>query len=148
MSANKTANYRLNQWEPEDKVLRTEFNEDNKKIEDALTALAAADKTESAARKALETAITGKGNCSVGFFTYQGTGSTTTTINFPRKPFAFIAIGFTTIMIGWGGINAACLSNGATQSVVWSGNQFKMEYSGEPRNYVNNSTSTYYVTAF
>ena len=36
MSTNKTTHYQLNQWEPEDKVLRTEFNEDNQKIDAAL----------------------------------------------------------------------------------------------------------------
>lgn len=40
--ANKTANYQLNQWEPEDNFLRTDFNEDNAKIEAALNSLAAA----------------------------------------------------------------------------------------------------------
>ena len=38
---NKTTNYQLNQWEPEDDFLRTDFNEDNAKIEAALTALTA-----------------------------------------------------------------------------------------------------------
>ena len=42
MSTNKTTHYQLNQWEPEDKVLRTEFNEDNLKIDQALAALAGA----------------------------------------------------------------------------------------------------------
>ncbi len=36
MSTNKTQHYQLNQWEAEDKVLRTEFNEDNQKIDQAL----------------------------------------------------------------------------------------------------------------
>ena len=36
MSTNKTTHYQLNQWEPEDKVLRTEFNQDNQKIDQAL----------------------------------------------------------------------------------------------------------------
>ena len=37
---NKTTNYQLNQWEPEDSFLRTDFNEDNAKIEAALTEMA------------------------------------------------------------------------------------------------------------
>ena len=36
MSTNKTTHYQLNQWEAEDKVLRTEFNEDNQKIDAAM----------------------------------------------------------------------------------------------------------------
>ncbi len=39
MAGNHTNNYHLNQWEPEDKVLRTEFNEDNLKIDEALAGL-------------------------------------------------------------------------------------------------------------
>ena len=51
MSTNKTQHYQLNQWEAEDKVLRTEFNEDNQRLEDALTNLAEglAGKAETAA---------------------------------------------------------------------------------------------------
>ena len=36
MATNYTTNYQLNQWEPTDQVLRTEFNADNVKIETAL----------------------------------------------------------------------------------------------------------------
>ena len=32
----KTTNYQLNQWDPTDRVLREDFNEDNRKIEEAL----------------------------------------------------------------------------------------------------------------
>ena len=34
----KTEHYHLNQWEPADRVLMTDFNEDNRKIEEALGA--------------------------------------------------------------------------------------------------------------
>ena len=36
MATNQTTNYQLNQWEPTDQVLRTEFNADNVKIDAAL----------------------------------------------------------------------------------------------------------------
>ena len=39
MSSKHTPNYNLSQWESEDKVLRTDFNEDNAKIDAALKAL-------------------------------------------------------------------------------------------------------------
>ena len=39
MASGQTANYQLNQWEAEDKVLRTEFNADNAKIDAALAAI-------------------------------------------------------------------------------------------------------------
>ena len=37
----KTENYQLNQWEPTDRVLREDFNEDNRKIEAAIHTLSA-----------------------------------------------------------------------------------------------------------
>ena len=36
---NYTENYHLNQWEPTDRVLREDFNEDNRKIEEALNGI-------------------------------------------------------------------------------------------------------------
>ena len=39
MSTNQTANYHLNQWAPEDPVLREEFNADNCKLDGALAEL-------------------------------------------------------------------------------------------------------------
>ena len=36
MATNQTTNYQLNQWEPTDQVLRTDFNADNAKIDAAL----------------------------------------------------------------------------------------------------------------
>jgi len=38
---NKTENFKLNQWEPEDKFQRTDFNKDNARVEEALTAISA-----------------------------------------------------------------------------------------------------------
>ena len=36
MAANYTEHYELNQWEPADQVLRTDFNADNAKLDAAL----------------------------------------------------------------------------------------------------------------
>jgi len=41
MPSSYTPNYNLNQWEPDDRVLRTDFNADNLKIDAALGALSA-----------------------------------------------------------------------------------------------------------
>lgn len=40
MATNHTAHYQLNQWEPTDQVLRTDFNADNAKVDAALADLA------------------------------------------------------------------------------------------------------------
>ena len=62
MSTNHTTNYDLNQWEASDKVLRTEFNSDNAKIDAALKANADAIAAEAAAREAADETIAA-GNC-------------------------------------------------------------------------------------
>ena len=60
MSTNHTTNYDLNQWEGTDKVLRTEFNQDNAKIDAALKANAdaIAGKADRADVAALEVELT------------------------------------------------------------------------------------------
>ena len=62
MASNHTANYNLNQWEATDKVLRTEFNEDNSKIDAALNSLAGqvAGKAAQSAVTALTQSVSGK----------------------------------------------------------------------------------------
>ena len=60
MASNYTTNYQLNQWEGTDKVLRTEFNADNSKIDAALKANADAIAAEAAAREALAGTVSGK----------------------------------------------------------------------------------------
>ena len=62
MSTNHTTNYDLNQWEATDKVLRTDFNEDNAKIDAALKANADAIAAEAAAREAGDETVAA-GNC-------------------------------------------------------------------------------------
>ena len=60
MSTDHTTNYDLNQWEGTDKVLRTEFNADNAKIDAALKTNADAIAAEAAAREALAGTVSGK----------------------------------------------------------------------------------------
>ena len=94
MSTDHTMNYALNQWEGTDKVLRTEFNADNSKIDAALKANADAIAAEAAAREvgdgALENALAGKGNCRIAYGTYTGNGSYgtghPTALTFPFEP--------------------------------------------------------------
>ena len=38
----QTSNYQLNQWDPEDRILREDFNADNSKIDAALAEVKAA----------------------------------------------------------------------------------------------------------
>ena len=54
MASNQTSFYQLNQWEPEDKVLREEFNADNSRVDGALHSLA-----EEVGARALQTEVDG-----------------------------------------------------------------------------------------
>ena len=87
MATNQTTNYQLNQWEPTDQVLRTDFNADNAKVDAALADLAE-NKADQADLDALSGAVTGLastvaghttaltalGNCEIQVTSYVGTG--------------------------------------------------------------------------
>ena len=90
MASNYTSNYGLCQWEPGDKVLRSEFNGDNAKLDAAIKAVDSRvdGKASNSALNSLKntvnslsTTITGqgntlekKGNCQVVVSTYTGDG--------------------------------------------------------------------------
>ena len=89
MASNYTTNYQLNQWEAGDQVLRTEFNQDNQKIDGALAGLAAQNEE-------LEVAVASKGNCHFYTTSYIGTGqvgaNNPCTLSFPAKPIFFSCV--------------------------------------------------------
>jgi len=96
MSAKYTKNYKLCQWEPGDKVLRTDFNEDNAKLEAALAKISAsADGAGAAVRELAGKAYTAN-FLPVEFGTYSGrqAGGTTTVqyINLGYQPRAVIVV--------------------------------------------------------
>lgn len=84
MASNHTSNYNLNQWEPEDKVIRTEFNEDNQKIDAALGELAnqLASKVDKAALDAVAATVP---KIAVGTYTGNGGQKRTIQIGFTPK---------------------------------------------------------------
>ena len=98
---NQTSNYQLSQWDPEDRILRTDFNEDNAKVDAALKANANAVSAEASARSSaintLTNALTQKGNCRVEIMTYVGTGTNSETgpssLTFSARPVLFFIAG-------------------------------------------------------
>lgn len=108
MASNHTSNYSLCQWAASDKVLRTDFNADNAKIDAALKALNSGKastatvsslkttvdaKASQAALDSLAATVTAQGNslklrnCRFVTGSYQGTGAgTPVTLTFPYKP--------------------------------------------------------------
>ena len=90
----RTKTYQLCQWEAEDKVQRTDFNEDNAKLEKALAELES-DKAEQTALTALAGQVTAleKGQLVYKCDSYTGTGETYTVPNrleFDFKPLLVI----------------------------------------------------------
>ena len=77
MSTNHTTNYNLSQWEPDDKVLRTDLNDDNDKIDKVLKALDAG-KASSSALSSLQSTVSALQNSSaavkIATGSYNGNG--------------------------------------------------------------------------
>ena len=152
MPSNQTANYALSQWSRTDQVKMEDFNADNAKLDAALKA--AAD-----ARSALQAALNTKGNCTVGLFTYIGTGkcnqANPTIVHFPKMPTVFIIAG-NGLMVGKGGAPYASLtyyfpggSSVTNKDVTWSGStlSFYASTSDTPSMQLN-SQMEYQVIAF
>lgn len=115
MPSNYTSNYNLNQWEAEDKVLRTDFNADNAKIDAALagkanqSALSALQtavdkKADKSALTTLQNTVSSQGssvalrNCKVVYGTYTGADvcgqAKPNVLTFSHKPvFLYVACG-------------------------------------------------------
>ena len=151
MSTNHTTNYDLNQWEGTDKVLRTEFNADNAKIDAALQANAEAIAAEAAEREA---AVTGKGNCTLVYGTYVGTGTYNSagpnTLTFPGKPLAiFVARQYHFFSVR-GATQALAYTNSNQQGTVglsWGETSVSWANSDNAGKQLNSAGDTYYYIA-
>ena len=150
MPANHTPNYNLNQWEPEDRVLRTDFNADNAKIDAAIQAAEAqtaalsqskADRSEleaeTRAREAADNAIqatlsahaksmTKLGNCQVYVVPYTGGGENKPqSITFAERPVLVCLMQgsvFAPCLYGLDRARTVGFSPDTSFSVSWSGN--------------------------
>lgn len=89
MASNYTENFGLCQWETTDQVLRTEFNEDNAKVDAILKDLSTQTETLTERIKSL-------GNCQFYYTSYIGTGTNgqdyPTSLNFPVTPYLAIIV--------------------------------------------------------
>ena len=154
MASNYTTNYQLNQWEAGDQVLRTEFNQDNLKIDTALAGLAGQNEELEAA---LAAAVAGAGNCQMEVFTYTGTGTcgagNPTRVQFSHLPEFFLIGGGESLMLGRGGVNQVTLiaRNLYSETFIseeehsWSGNQLSLVHSEDERYQMNLQGVVYWV---
>ena len=106
MASGQTANFGLNQWTMEDKVLREEFNQNNQKIDTAMSCL---------------------GNCHIEVGTYTGNGSTNSNrLTFSRRPVLVLVSGeetYTGIFSGSVGSGITPpISDGNSNNYSWSSN--------------------------
>jgi len=142
MASNYTSNYGLCQWQASDKVLRTEFNADNAKIDAAIAAVdgrvdsldsskASVPALDSLKSKVntLSTTVSGqgdtlklKGNCQITVSTYTGNGQDTRTHTFPRRPVLFFITGPAVIFTGYGSTYTINCAGSHGIEVTWSGN--------------------------
>ena len=87
MATNHTANYSLNQWQATDPVLRTDFNEDNAKIDAALKSLNTTVQQHTTQLSQQATQLAARGNITYTTSSYVGTGGDNpNTLTFSKKP--------------------------------------------------------------
>ena len=137
MATNHTTNYQLNQWEATDQVLRTEFNQDNQKLDAALKANADGIAANGAVLEEHTAALAGKGNCQLQLISYVGDGTSSRTFTFngvPRFIFILFYNGWQVAISGttsaWGQYG----NNAAPASAVWSGNSVTLSSNQYPCN--------------
>ena len=131
MATNHTSNYQLNQWEPTDQVLHTDFNEDNVKIDTALKSLDTTIKEQANAMAQFNTQLSKKGNCQLYFSTYTGDGAESRTYTFPGKPlfvqiYCYIEGYYYTLLNG----ATYAEHNNHAALVAWDGNSVTLTESG------------------
>ena len=151
MSTNHTTNYNLNQWEATDKVLRTEFNEDNAKINAALKANADAIDALEGQMSAVQT---GKGNCQIWTTSYTGTGSASHSRTFPQEPLLVVIMGDRFQLVALRPCTSAYNMEGSSYwgaTASWSGTRLTLSYTGGmaggDSKIGNESGKTYYIVA-
>ena len=166
MASNYTSNYGLCQWEANDKVLRSEFNGDNAKIDAAISAVDSRvdGKASTSALNSLKntvsslsTTITGqgntlgkKGNCQVAVTSYTGNGQDTRTHTFPKKPVMFFIIGNALMFVGYGSTWAMNHDGSFAINTAWSGSSVTLSVNAitnQARAIANVNGKTYQIIA-
>ncbi len=158
MASNYTSNYSLCQWAASDKVLRTEFNADNAKIDAAIKAVDGRvdDKASVSALNSLKTTVSGlsgtlerKGNCRVIYEVYTGNGAETNTRTFPGNPLLVVLCDGTNMIIALRGM-ITVYNRGSGSSAVnvsWSGNTMTLSSTKGATYILNGANWTYHCLA-
>ena len=133
---NQTTNYQLSQWESTDRILMSDFNGDNAKIDAAL--------------KALDDELNTKGNCQIWTTSYVGNGnhgSTQSSLTFDKKPLLVYVIGSSTFGLFTAETSVIGTENGVSYiSSSWDENTLSW-FAGDEDRQLNASGTTYIVIA-
>ena len=147
---NRTTNYNLCQWEETDRVRRTDFNEDNVKIDAAIKAEADA---RAAGIAAVSAALAQKGNCQIVTGQYIGDGqcgqSHPNSLTFSQPPVLVLVSEDYTLVMTRGGDCGYLLQSGTSEMTytTWSGNSVSW-YGDYPYRQMNASRKVYHYVAF
>ena len=149
---NRTTNYKLCQWEETDRVQRTDFNEDNVKIDAAIKAEAeartAAVAAERSARetavRTLNTALAGGVKLKAGAYTGTGADEWTIHAGFPAKALIIQANDVIAFMT-YGASKGQAIKNGTTYSftTTWTETGVVLRRFGGSYNHLNGSNQVY-----
>lgn len=146
---NQTNHYQLSQWEPTDRILMTDFNGDNAKIDAALKANADAAASAAAAAAA-------RGNCQIWADTYTGNGKAGSnnpcSVAFPQKPvlFRICQADNSYYVVSFHGCKELYVMNGASVYVCtasWSGNTLSWYHADSYVRQMNDPNKLYHVVA-
>lgn len=127
MATNHTSNYQLCQWEPTDQVLRTDFNEDNAKLDSALKSLSTTAEQHGTQISQINQKLTTLGSCQFYQTTYEGNDEKTISFTFPHKPMLISVTGLSSgaTLFAQQGARSAPGHQGNYQGFndfTWSGN--------------------------
>lgn len=115
MAATQTQFFHLNQWLPDDPVLREDFNGDNQKLDSALNTLS--------------NAVRLAGNAHVEYASYVGNGSGTVSLTFSHTPLMVFVMGEHSFLIP-GGIQSGTLLHDGSSSgsrFQWKGSTVRWD---------------------
>ena len=149
---NHTTNYQLSQWESTDRILMSDFNSDNAKLDEAL--------------KSHDDALNTKGNCQIWTTSYVGSGgvgeNSRNSLTFPKPPLLVIITGGqenswgdmaqkTAIFTRDGHVFVPMVSNSLTWPAAWSADGKSVTWyavNADAAGQLNAAGTTYRVTAF
>ena len=133
MSTNHTPNFNLCQWEATDKVLRTDFNHDNQKIDAALAGLQQS-----------------KGNCRIVTGSYVGAGTYNqygaNSLSFDGKPLALLVQGSPLQFVALYGTTLVAVLGGSSVeqvNVAWQEHAVTWKHGDSPNYQLNQKDTTY-----